>query len=823
MKANQLARLAFLAAASGAPSAQAPVLSHLREMVPPDDEQTNAVALGDLDGDGDRDLFAGNTTRSRVYLYSDDTGYSELEGAIGPLAGSLVEDVALADFDGDGNLDALLAQKLFFTSSLLIGDGAGAFDFASGAVPLGPGLGTVVDIADLDSDGDLDAVLGVEGNGDKVLENVGGTFQVSGFGAPTTTWLTFDLRLGDVDGDGNADAVAVATTEARLLLGDGALGFADVPGAFPAAGGLVRAIELADFDGDGDLDVAAGTTSAADVIYAGDGAGSFAAGIDLPVAGTDTVALAAADLDGDGDLDLLAASDDMPGRTRYENLGGLSFADATAQVIAVERPSLAVVMGDVDADGDTDAVFGEDGPNRLLLQSEDGELVDVSRPWPALWFGSQVALGDWDGDGAPDAVSLGSELILLSNDGAGGLTVAPASRLPVADVIGVRDVAADDFDDDGDPDLLLTFDGAASRIYDNDGTGTFLWHVAAMPGEDLNAGEIALGDVDGDGDIDAFAARSGDDLLLRNDGAGNFTDETVPNGNALTYDVALADLDGDGDLDVYCGRDELAGGTDAWFANDGTGVFALAASFASSSTYDVLLFDADGDGDNDVLSSGAGSLFLRHNQGLGAFTDLSATLADVPASAEALVPLDANDDGDLDVYVAQPSQLFESLLLVNDGAGFFAPESGALADPAARTFEAVAADLDLDGDLDLLWTGRHEARVLNGLARQLARRAVPRLGKPLWLDVFGPAGELWLLAYSPGFASIDLGAFGLLRLDPSSIVPLASGVLDGDGRAAQALPFPADPALVGVALGTQAAVGNQPVFTNLERIVAAAL
>ena len=84
---------------------------------------------------------------------------------------------------------------------------------------------------------------------------------------------------------------------------------------------------------------------------------------------------------------------------------------------------------------------------------------------------------------------------------------------------------------------------------------------------------VTLGDLDGDGDLDAFVANvyNAPNRVLLNDGLGNFSDSGQSLGNGSSYDVSLADIDGDGDLDAFVANRSTA--SDRVWLNDGTGTF----------------------------------------------------------------------------------------------------------------------------------------------------------------------------------------------------------------------------------------------------------
>ncbi len=386
--------------------------------------------------------------------------------------------------------------------------------------------------------------------------------------------------------------------------------FTDLGAGLPGVGeptpmGAEAAVAWGDVDGDGDLDVViAGRTGAPSYgpitrIYRNDGGGAFtdiAAG--LPGLGSDgAVALAWGDYDGDGDLDLaLAGSAGAPiyaGIARiYRNDGAGAFTDIAAGLPPIGAfGGATLAWGDYDGDGDLDlALAGEAGApiyapvTRVYRNDGAGVFTDIAAGLPGIGAGtpegSQAALawGDFDGDGDLDLAICGRAgapiysgiTRIYRNDGTGVFTDI-AAGLPGLGDLGSATLAWGDYDADGDLDLALAGSvgapiyGAVTRIYRNDGAGTFTDIVAGLVGvgESSPSGAqaaAAWGDVDGDGDLDlAVGGRAGAPtydgvtLVYRNDGAGTFTDmgADLPGiGHYGSSALAWGDVDGDGDLDL---------------------------------------------------------------------------------------------------------------------------------------------------------------------------------------------------------------------------------------------------------------------------------
>ena len=237
--------------------------------------------------------------------------------------------------------------------------------------------------------------------------------------------------------------------------------------------------------------------------------------------------------------------------------------------------------------------------------------------------------------------------------------------------------------------------------------------------------EAWLVDLDGDGDLDAVFASGGgyyrpglaQPLMAWRNEAGRFTDASATwfgGWSGRVRQLAIGDLDGDGDLDLVApggyGLDP-----DAVFLNDG-GSFrdeGAARLNRSSRAGAARLGDVDGDGDLDLFlsdwgdapptSPGVGQLFL--NDGAGSFQEAPGALPDpLQTARRGTGPIDADfvdidDDWDLDLLLA--SREGDSLLLLNDGTGRFVHDIGLPRQPGPYVYGPDACDVDRDGDLDL--------------------------------------------------------------------------------------------------------------------------
>ncbi|HMQ22486.1 MAG TPA: VCBS repeat-containing protein, partial [Planctomycetota bacterium] len=295
-----------------------------------------------------------------------------------------------------------------------------------------------------------------------------------------------------------------------------------------------------------------------------------------------------------------------------------------------------------------------------------------------------LAYGDVDGDGDLDLVlgngdgyGFGRQNRLYLNDGTGIFSDVTTARLPrVSD--RTTALALGDLDGDGDLDLVVG-NGALTiseqnRLFLNDGTGSFTDVTATrMPANIDSTRSVALGDVDGDGDLDLVVGNYGQNRLYRNNGAGAFTEATVgsmPPDSDMTRAVAFGDVDRDGDLDLVFGNgSDVAGQQNRLYLNNGAGSFIDATAsrmpLDSDNSSSLTFVDVDRDGDLDLVIGNGAFLVSQQNRlylndGMGTFRD--ATTGRLPAEAEPTSSVAAGDmdgDGDVDLVVGN-GELFTS-------------------------------------------------------------------------------------------------------------------------------------------------------------------
>ena len=643
---------------------------------------TRKATFGDVDNDGDLDLLLTdaqgqvdvqiNNGRGIYNEFINNVSYS-LTGNIDTYVSS---EVFLRDIDADGDLDILATGATNAKVYILLNDGHGAFPTrreipVAGIRPLAVG--------DVNGDGYLDLVtlgaIGATGTTANVRLNDGkGNFS-AGQELVISPATPVALALADVNGDGTLDLLAARadqTLSVRLNLPS------SVP--TPPVAPIVTALSPA--------------------------RNARAAPRTAPVTVT---------------FDQTLSPASAPGLRVFSALTGQKRGPAVVSGKQLTLPAPSFQAGEVVSATVTQAV--QSGGGQALERPQVFQFTTATAPSTGRFGGGadatlpgaiiSTATGDVDGDGKVDYVTVEEQgqVNVGLNRGDGTFAFGAGTKIAVVGSLYKIKLVLGDIDGDGDLDLL-TLGGDLSTgnvdVLFNNGQGQFSG-TQKVEGVGREPTDLVLGDVDGDGDLDfVVSSRSryysqNTASIWLNNGQGVFDKPGLLLSTSLnTVQATLGDVDNDGDLDLLLINDE--GKVDVR-TNNGQGIYNQATNVSYSLTGnlntftrpEVFLRDVDADGDLDILATGdiSDKVYILLNDGRGAF----ATRREISAPGiRHLAVGDVNGDGYLDLVTIG---IYDAPVRLNDGKGNFnAGQELPLRSASFASLDLV--DVNGDGTLDLL-------------------------------------------------------------------------------------------------------------------------
>ena len=523
------------------------------------------------------------------------------------------------------------------------------------------------------------------------------------------------VHVTDVDGDGDLDIIRASLYDDTVAwyenTGNGYTGHVITS----SANGAI-AVYAEDVDSDGDMDVLSANYYEAKIVwFENNGSQSFTAHT-ISTSMSYAYDVYAADIDQDGDMDVVGSAYNSDQVVWFENNGSESF---TSHIVTTAADgATSVYVEDVDSDGDMDILSASINDDEIAWYENDGSEGFTSRTITTGANGANTVFAiDVDSDGDMDVLSSSSyddKIAWYENNGSQTFTARTIST--TAD--GAFDLYALDFDQDGDVDVLSSsmYDHEIT-LYENNGSQTFTAYVIGTAVNGTRS--VYAGDMDNDGDTDIIATALNDDevIVYTNETSGlataSFVSNTITTAADGAQSVFSIDVDSDGDMDIISASyydDKIA-----WYKNNG----AINPTFTSiniSTNADgatsVFAADMDNDGEIDIISSSVNDNTIAWYENDGTANPLWSA-ADIATSADgaySVFAADMDSDGDMDIVSASANDDAVSIY-INNGASDPSWSVSDISTDANGARGVFIADIDNDGDLDIISASENDDKI----------------------------------------------------------------------------------------------------------------
>ena len=469
------------------------------------------IACGDIDGDGDEDIWCGGAAGQPGTLLRNDRGvFLEVAGPWQQDAACEDLGAAFLDFDGDGDLDLLVGsggveagdQPALLHDRLYQNDGNATFTRAAADVlPVRATSTSVVAAADFDRDGDLDVLIGCRvrpgqfphADPSVLWRNDGGKFVDASQSIPglATAGMVTGACWTDLDGDGYVDLVVTAQWQPiRVFHNDAGRGFTERTKdlQLDAMRGQWNGIAAGDLDGDGDIDLVATNLGLNTKYHA---------------SSEKSMELFASDFDGNGTFDVIEAKHSgakvLPVRGLSCSSGAMPFVrEKFATYDSFARATLGQIYGDALQKC---LSLSCTELQHVVLENDNGRFVVHALPRVAqLSTGFGVVIHDFDGDGQVD-IFLAHNFFSPEPEtghfdgglstclfGLGGLRFAERDNSGISLPGDSKAVVTTDLDGDGSIDVLVTTSNGAVHALASPGKPQLLVRLVGPAGNPTAVG-----------------------------------------------------------------------------------------------------------------------------------------------------------------------------------------------------------------------------------------------------------------------------------------------------------------------------------------------
>ncbi len=591
--------------------------------------------FGDIDGDGKQDLAITSVSSNSLSLLRNISsgGSISFDTKQDFATGTNPQAVAMGDIDGDGKADIVVPNSgtnnisVFKNSST-----SGTFsllnkvDFAGGANPIS------IQIADLDNNGKPDLLEANAGNiSFSVLQN-------ADYPPTITSFTPTSAKPGDV--------VTITGTNFNTTQVNNIVFFGATRATVTAATATNLSVVVpvgATYDYvtvlNTDLKLTAQSASKFSPIFSPDKAGiiTMAAKVDFTATSNpDNKSVASGDIDGDGKVDVIFLNKSANSVSIYRNTalnGSISSGSFASKVdFGTGTNPNALAIGDIDGDGKLDLIISNTPSNISVLRntSTNGNISFASRiDFNRGGFSNSIVISDLDSDGRLDIISADINddfvAVLTNSSSIGNISFSPVAKFFTSN--NLVSVNVSDLNGDSKLDLVVLADNRFSVFRNTSEIGTLSFAAETSINSGINfSTSMELGDIDGDQKPDLIIANSNSSStstsslsVLRNtstSGSISFAPKAdIFNGLQQTS-IALADIDGNQKIDIITVNAQDFVKVFPNISSTGNISFGTQANFITdNSARSIAISDIDGDSKPDLIvtNNNSGSLSVFRN------------------------------------------------------------------------------------------------------------------------------------------------------------------------------------------------------------------
>ena len=653
-----------------------------------ENSQSRSIAIGDLNNDGRLDITVTNTKGDNVGVF---LGYGNGQFApqttyfTGKLSGPDL--LIVTDWNNDGDMDIVVANRIEGKIVLLSGQGSG--DFPSIIYPSNDSLcSMLVAAGNFNNDGHLDIVaanynahnLGV------LLGHGNGTFKSPLALSTGNSSFPISIAVGDFDNDHQLD-IAVAnygTSNIGVFLGYGNGTFRSLLVFSTGIGSCPRSLAVGDFNNEEGYDIVVADYCKKNiVIFLDFKDGKFSSQRSHRTPDNfGPIWIVVADFNHDNRFDLAAAADNDQTVGILLGSDNGSFQSWTMIPLGAYPHPKSLALGDFNNDSNTDIAVGngkfEEEHVLILLGTGDGNFLNKGRYFTGTQSGlCSMVIDSFNNDSQLDIAVINTKTKTISVLlGHGDGTFSAQRNYSTTNNLCPISATAGDFNNDNLTDLVVAHDGTYA-------VGIFLAYIETnfidertiFTGSAAFPGSIALGDFTNDGLLDIAVGNDGthDINILINSGNGKFAMQIAYLGDSTFYptSIIVSDFNNDQQLDTAVANSDM--NSLSLLYGEGNGTFGNLTTFSTgenSNPQSIAVGDFNNDNKTDIVLaySGTGSVGLFLKMDSGAFQNMTTLSTGFDSSPQQLTVVDFDKDGQLDIAVANRDSLSAGLFFgLGDG------------------------------------------------------------------------------------------------------------------------------------------------------------